>query len=279
MLFILSTSQMAQTELEANPPSLFLIKTALRLGKVDHTKIMDKSNYLTSETSKIAGEMLGNTTWKSQKEVRQKRQGLENPNSLNDHRQSFPSPLINFFDGMIITLEKKKHEVINRKRKQRNLELKPFDTFHAEKKSTFLASVILTIAFPGVNIWFTHVLSSLCRKPKLLSSLYAILYTANVVSHTQSHERRLEKMRMRESQPEKRLIQGDNIWNISVIDNIDFKEQTFSYGNIFDTTRKSSHATLRMVFQFTLPEPLNNIIDNNNNNYSCLVNHNMGSVL
>ncbi len=93
----------------------------------------------------------------------------------------------------------------------------------------------------------------------------------NVVSHTQSHERRLEKIRISESQPEKRLIQGDNIWNISVIDNIDFKEQTFSYGNIFDSTRKSSHATLRMVFQFTLPEPLNNIIDNNNNNHSSLL--------
>ena len=34
MLFILSTSQMAQTELEANPPSLFLIKTALHLEKL-----------------------------------------------------------------------------------------------------------------------------------------------------------------------------------------------------------------------------------------------------
>ena len=84
---------------------------------------------------------------------------------------------------------------------------------------------------------------------------------------------------MSAADPTLRLKKNDKIWNLCVIDNIDFKEQTFSYGNIFDTTRKSSHATLRMVFQFTLPEPLNNIIDNNNNNYSCLVNHNMGSVL
>ncbi|RIA84616.1 hypothetical protein C1645_832009 [Glomus cerebriforme] len=91
-----NTSQTAQTELEANLPSLFLIKTALRLGKIDLAKhTMNRSNYFTSETSKTIGEM-----------------------------QSFPSSLINFFDGMIITLEKKKHEVINRKRKQRNLELK-----------------------------------------------------------------------------------------------------------------------------------------------------------
>ena len=64
------------------------------------------------------------------------------------------------------------------------------------------------------------------------------------MSHTQSHERRLEKIRIEKSQPEKRLLQGDNIWNILVIDNIDFKEKTFSYRNIFDTTCNSSHATL-----------------------------------
>ncbi|RIA85051.1 hypothetical protein C1645_879557 [Glomus cerebriforme] len=131
--------------------------------------------------------------------------------------------------------KKKKYKVINKKRKQRDLELKTFDIFHAEKKSTFLTSVILTIAFLGVNIWFMHILSSLCQKPKLLSSLYAILYTTNVLSHIQFHERNLEKIRMK-SQPEKRLIQGDNIWNIS-----------FS-----------------VCF-------LNNIIDNNNNNNSSLL--------
>ena len=105
-------------------------------------------------------------------------------------------------------------------------------------------------------------MSSLCRKPNLLTSLYAILYTANVVSHTQTHERRLEKIRINKVKPKERLLTGNNIWNISVIDNIDFKAKTFAYGNIFDTTRTSSHATLRMVFQFSLPASLDQIIDN-----------------
>jgi hypothetical protein len=39
---------------------------------------------------------------------------------------------------------------------------------------------------------------------------------------------------------------------ILVIDN----KKNISYGNIFDTTHNSSHATLRMVFQFSLPVPL-----------------------
>ncbi len=49
------------------------------------------------------------------------------------------------------------------------------------------------------------------------------------------------------------LLKGSNIWNVCVIDNIDFKEKSFTYGNIYDTTRSSSHATLRLVFQFQLP--------------------------
>jgi len=77
-------------------------------------------------------------------------------------------------------------------------------------------------------------------KPKLLSSLYTILYTENnVVSYTQFHERRLKKIRMKTSQPEKRLLQENNIWNVCIIDNIiDYKVQTFVYGNISDSTYK-----------------------------------------
>ncbi|PKK55321.1 hypothetical protein RhiirC2_802715 [Rhizophagus irregularis] len=39
-----------------------------------------------------------------------------------------------------------------------------------------------------------------------------------------------------------------------VIDNIDFKEKSFTYGNIFDTTCKSSHTTLRMALPIPLEE-------------------------
>ena len=54
------------------------------------------------------------------------------------------------------------------------------------------------------------------------------------------------------------MIRGKNIWNLCIIDNIDFREETFAYDNIFDTTRKTTHATLRMVFQ--LSHPLSKII-------------------
>jgi len=82
--------------------------------------------------------------------------------------------------------------------------------------------MVLNIAFPGINIWLTHIMSSLCQKPKLYCSLYNILCIANVVSHTQQYERLLEKARQHDAKSESRLLQGTKIWNISVIDNIDF---------------------------------------------------------
>ncbi|RIA84607.1 hypothetical protein C1645_832034 [Glomus cerebriforme] len=42
--------------------------------------------------------------------------------------------------------------------------------------------------------------------------------------------------------PTSRLLKGPNIWNICIIDNIDFKGKTFTY---YDTC-SSSHATLRL---------------------------------
>ena len=99
-------------------------------------------------------------------------------------------------------------------------------------------------------------MSSLCWKLKLLSFLYAILCTANVVSHTQCYEQWLEKIRTSEVTPEDRLIQSENIWNLSVIDNIDFVEKTYAYGNIFDANHNTLHATLWMDFQFTFSQSL-----------------------
>jgi len=41
---------------------------------------------------------------------------------------------------------------------------------------------------------------------------------------------------------QERLLIGDNIWNLRVVDNIDFMEKTFGYGNIYDISRKTMHA-------------------------------------
>ncbi|RIB19711.1 hypothetical protein C2G38_2181144 [Gigaspora rosea] len=59
------------------------------------------------------------------------------------------------------------------------------------------------------------------------------------------------------AEPRSKLITYPNILNIGVIDNIDMKDATFHYGNIYDVTRVTAHATLRMIFQFQYSELAN----------------------
>ena len=54
---------------------------------------------------------------------------------------------------------------------------------------------------------------------------------------------------MENSDLTKCLIKGKNIWNLAIIDNINFKEKSFKFGNIYDVTHRNSYTTLRMAFQ------------------------------
>ncbi|UZO05123.1 uncharacterized protein OCT59_025483 [Rhizophagus irregularis] len=115
--------------------------------------------------------------------------------------------------------------------------------------------------YDGWKIWLPRTMTSLCRKPKLLSSLQGILEVVNITSHSQRHERNLKKIRALLVDPTDRICHEKNIWNLGIIDNVDFKETTFGYGNIFDAVRGNSHATLRMLFQYQLPNELPEIIE------------------
>ncbi|GBC30322.2 hypothetical protein GLOIN_2v1785590 [Rhizophagus irregularis DAOM 181602=DAOM 197198] len=136
---------------------------------------------------------------------------------------------------------------------------------HITKCVTFFASLIISMAFPYLGVWFTQVMASMSRKSRLFFSFRQLLSTLHISGHTDSNERRIEKQRMDKVNPTERLIKGPNIWNLAVIDNIDFKEKSFTYGNIFDTTRKSSHTTLRMAFQMRMPIPLEERADDKKN--------------
>ncbi|CAG8693504.1 10349_t:CDS:2, partial [Dentiscutata heterogama] len=192
--------------------SLLFVKIVLRLGHVNMMNIIDQKYDITSKTVPTLGKVLGIATWNAQHEIRNKKINLESPSSLTVFQDGFPLCVANFFNGFIETLQRKKHEVLVKKRKESNLPLKAFD------KDRVL----------------THMMSSLCRKPKLYHSLYNILCIANVVSHTQQHERILEKTRRHEAKPKTRLLRSAYIWNVLVIDNIDFIEKIFAYGNIYD---------------------------------------------
>jgi len=164
---------------------------------------------------------------------------------------------------MIGSIMQKKHQVAERKQKSRGHFPKDFDPSSIQKITVFIASMILTVAFPTWKIWLTHTMASLCRRPKMISILQSILHAVNVVSYSWDHEVKKQKERMKNVDPRSKLLRTPETWNVAVIDNIDFKDTTFHHGNIYDVTRNSAHATLRMVFQFQLPFPVTSFLQMN----------------
>ena len=130
-----------------------------------------------------------------------------------------------------------------------------------QKISTMLSSIILTVRFINTPFWLTQSLASLCWKPRLLPSLHQVLESIGIVSHSISYERKLEAIWMSISNPQSQIINESKIWNICIIDNIDFKQTSFAWDNIYDTTQSTMHAILRLLFQFALPIELSSIPD------------------
>ncbi len=108
---------------------------------------------------------------------------------------------------------------------------------------------IIRISFSLFENLVTSSLASLNHMPRLLGSFRQLLIICHVSSHSNRHKRKLVKTWMEESNLSNHLIRANNVWNLAIIDNIDFKEKSFKFGNIYDVTRGNSHATLRMAFQ------------------------------
>ncbi|RIB02933.1 hypothetical protein C2G38_2226467 [Gigaspora rosea] len=232
LLLLLNNKKNKEIEVELS--SSLLIKTTLKIAKIDPNKLKEKYYNITSKNVADIGEKMGKKILSLRSEIQLKK----------------------------IIVQQRKQLVVNKKRNQRGLSLKSLNTNHITKVTTFITSMFLTMAFPKTKIWLTHIILSLYQNPKLLPKLRKILYSANIIFYTKQHEYWLAKLRMFQSNPVERIIKGPNIWNLAVIDNIDFKASTFVADNIFDVGRKTSHATLRMVFQFILPTTIPNITDN-----------------
>ncbi|RHZ69143.1 hypothetical protein Glove_290g67 [Diversispora epigaea] len=245
-----------------NLPSKLLVLTALRVGKVELDALMkEKSHIETLEEASMMGEKIGKNVLFSHTKIQENINQLENPSSYESYYNALPGTIRCFFQALITVLQQRKLKMINKKRHQHGLSPKSLDNIQITRATVLLTSMLLTIAFPRTKIWLSRIISSVCQNPKLLPYLREILYSARVISYTKRHENRLENFRMCHSNPRENLIRGSNIWNLAVIDNIDFKASTFPQGNIFDVVRKTSHATLRMVFQFTLPISFNNFVE------------------
>nr|CAG8639026.1 3774_t:CDS:2 [Entrophospora candida] len=237
---------------EIKAPCLFLIKTILKLAKVNLTDEERASN-LTSGEFYDQGKTLALAIWKKKNILSENSEQLSQPESLEKYINAFPPCLISFFNGMVETINIKKQI------KHRNQISDPKNN-QLIKTTAFLSSIVITNAFKKRKVWITQILATLCRKPKLLSSLYQVLLAGGVLPHTLRHECCCEDGLMTDADPRKNLVYGPTIWNVGVVDNIDFKESTFFSGNIFDATRNSLHAIARIVIQIDLQKPLNDIM-------------------
>ncbi|CAB5357774.1 unnamed protein product [Rhizophagus irregularis] len=169
-------------------PSLFTIKTIFKLYKI-------QINNSPEECSQI-GFNLAENLKKTRKEFINNKLPLESPNSLNEYQLALPKSIYSLFEKMISNLLEYDKKKANEKQLIRKKPTKPLNKIKIKKISTFLTSVIVSLAQKKVKIWLPTILSSLCRKPRLLSSLHQVLQSVNVVTHTDRHERRLENIRI-----------------------------------------------------------------------------------
>lgn len=166
-----------------NTFSPFIIKTAIKLKHINIDDNKTAKDLLPEDCIEF-GNALANKIWTSKTYLKENYESLENPKTLKQYFDVLPRHLTGFFDALIYNLTLKRYTIASRKAKQEQRQIKSVNLLKVHKTSAFLSSIILNTAFKGINIWLTHTMASLCRKPRLISSLYNLLREVNVVSHT-----------------------------------------------------------------------------------------------
>ncbi|CAG8595798.1 8196_t:CDS:2 [Gigaspora margarita] len=96
-------------------PSLLMIKTIMRLGKVKINKLKDDQHLeglLISESqSKKLGEVFGRAIWNARSDIIKNKIVLESPESFDQYCSGFPDFLRNFFDNLVTFIQKKKYQI------------------------------------------------------------------------------------------------------------------------------------------------------------------------
>ncbi|CAB5379975.1 unnamed protein product [Rhizophagus irregularis] len=192
-----------------NIPSFFAVNLIFKLYNVNLNKINSKDSYL-------YGDNLARFLLENRQKLHNNKLLLENLQSLDEYQNAIPVELYNLFSGMVSKLLLNRCQVANKIAKSRKKEYVPKEVNQkkVQKISIMLSSIILTIGFTNTSFWLTQTLASLCRKPRLLSSLHQILESVGIISHSISYERKLEAIRMSTSNPQSRIITGSKIWNL-----------------------------------------------------------------
>ncbi|GES77224.1 hypothetical protein GLOIN_2v1482460 [Rhizophagus clarus] len=181
------------------------------------------------ENNNEFGRTFGQKLWNSRLNINSKKSAMESPQTLQEYYDAFPEFLNDFFYGMVDEIYQKRMKICNIKRKKNNKLPKITIPEETIKIVTFITSILLNLAFPHLKVWLPRILASFSRMPRLLGYFRQLLRVFHLTSHTDRYERQLAKIRMNTTDPSKRLIKGNNIWNLAIIDNIDFKERTFKF--------------------------------------------------
>ncbi|CAG8711815.1 12914_t:CDS:2, partial [Funneliformis mosseae] len=131
------------SEMEAEKlPSKLLVRTALRMGKVESNKLKkERSHIVTLEKASMIGEKLEREVLFSRSEIQQNISQLENLNSYESYFNALPKIICSFFQTLITVLQQQKQNVVNKKRLQRGLPSKSFNTNISHYTYTQLESI------------------------------------------------------------------------------------------------------------------------------------------
>ncbi|CAG8777014.1 12825_t:CDS:2 [Cetraspora pellucida] len=91
-----------------------LVKTAIKIAKIDSNKLIEKYSKITSEKATIIGENMQKEILSLCSEIQLKRNQLENPGSYNEYFNILPNIIRNFFQALIIAIQQKKLSVTNK---------------------------------------------------------------------------------------------------------------------------------------------------------------------
>ncbi|RHZ88897.1 hypothetical protein Glove_20g22 [Diversispora epigaea] len=105
------------------------------------------------------------------------------------------------------------------------------------------------------------ILTSLGQKPKLISSLHQFLKICHIMGHTERHERNKKKYRMDNIIPSQRLVKNKNIWNLTIIDNIDFKTKSFTFELGNNSNSDNAILDIAMMYKLDLELGDDNYLD------------------
>ena len=120
----------------------------------------------------------------SSKCLKKNKNNLQNPESLSSYISAFPRSLVIFFESTLTLILENKTVESNRKRHSDNKPLKKMNLQKVNTLLSLLISSLINFAFPYSNLWLPSVLASLCRRPKLLSSLHDLLTKCSIIGHT-----------------------------------------------------------------------------------------------